>query len=155
MRHYDFSPLMRSAIGFDDLFRLTDTLGRADKADQAYPPYNIEKTGEDAYGISMAVAGFSEDELEITVKEDMLVIEGKAAETEVDADKTYLHRGIAKRAFERRFRLADTIRVTGAGFENGLLNVELLREIPEHRKPRIIKIGAGTIAKAIEGEKAA
>jgi molecular chaperone IbpA len=146
---------MRSAIGFDDLFRLTDSLGRGDKAEQAYPPYNIEKTGEDAYRISMAVAGFAEDELEITVKDDMLVIEGKAIEDETEEEKTFLHRGIAKRAFERRFRLADTIRVIGAGFENGLLNVELLREIPEHRKPRMIKIGAATIAKAIEGEKAA
>ncbi len=155
MRHYDFSPLMRSAIGFDDLFRLTDSLGRIDKSEQAYPPYNIEKTGEDAYRISMAVAGFSEDELEITVKDDMLVIEGRAAETEAEEEKTFLHRGIAKRAFERRFRLADTIRVTGAGFENGLLNVELLREIPEHRKPRVIEIGAGIVAKALEAEKAA
>lgn len=155
MRHYDFSPLMRSAIGFDDLFRLTDSLGRSNKAEQAYPPYNIEKMGEDSYRISMAVAGFSEDELEITIKEDMLVIEGKATDAEADEEKTYLHRGIAKRAFERRFRLADTIRAVGAGFENGLLNVELVREIPEHRKPRIIKIGADTVAKAIEGEKAA
>ncbi|MCH8862486.1 MAG: Hsp20 family protein [Proteobacteria bacterium] len=155
MRHYDFSPLMRSAIGFDDLFRLTDSLGRGDKAELAYPPYNIEKTGDDAYRISMAVAGFSEDELEVTVKEDMLVIEGRATEAAEEEEKTFLHRGIAKRAFERRFRLADTIRVTGAGFENGLLNVELLREIPEHRKPRIIEIGAGKIAKVIEGERAA
>ena len=155
MRHYDFSPLMRSAIGFDDLFRLTDSLGRTDKADQAYPPYNIEKTDEDAYRISMAVAGFSEDELEVTVKDDMLVIEGKAVEAEAEEEKTYLHRGIAKRAFERRFRLADTIRVIDASFENGLLNVELVREIPEHRKPRKIAIGKDTVAKAIEGEKAA
>ena len=103
----------------------------------------------------MAVAGFSEDELEVTVKEDMLVIEGRATEAAEEEEKTFLHRGIAKRAFERRFRLADTIRVTGAGFENGLLNVELLREIPEHRKPRIIEIGAGKIAKVIEGERAA
>lgn len=155
MLHYDFSPLMRSAIGFDDLFRLTDSLGRGNKTEQSYPPYDIEKTGEDAYRISMAVAGFSEDELAITVKDDVLVIEGKAAQVDEEEEKTFLHRGIAKRAFERHFRLADTIRVSGAGFENGLLNVELVREIPEHRKPRIIRIGAESTAKVIEGEKAA
>ena len=155
MRTYDFSPLLRSSIGFENLNRLVDLAGRADDA-QAFPPYNIEKVGDGAYRISMAVAGFAEDELDLTVQENTLVVTGKAAE-ETDADKRqFLHRGIAKRAFERRFQLADVIKVTGASYANGLLNIELVREVPEHKKPRKIDIGQALPRHdVIEGQKLA
>jgi molecular chaperone IbpA len=138
MRAVDFSPLLRSSIGFENLNRLVDfaTRGEAD----SYPPYNIEKTGGDSYRIQMALAGFGRDEIEVTVQDNVLVIVGRAAEAEAGAEPQFIHRGIAKRAFERRFQLADTIKVTKAGYENGLLNVELVREIPEHKKPRRIAI---------------
>lgn len=137
MRHVDFSPLYRSTVGFDRLFSMLDSLGQFDSG-QTYPPYNIERTGEDAYRISMAVAGFSEDELEITVKDNTLVISGKPKKS--DEDRKFLYRGIAGRAFERRFELAEFIEVKGAKLENGLLHVELVREVPEAMKPRTIKI---------------
>ena len=152
MRVFDTSPLLRSAVGFDNLARLVESTARAKPSDSAYPPYNIEKTGEDDYRISMAVAGFSEEELDITVKDGTLVISGKAAEKTEDDESdqpVYLHRGIAKRAFQRQFHLADTIRVTGASLENGLLHVALVREIPEERKPRQIAINGGN-AKMID-----
>ena len=139
MNTFDFSPLFRSTIGFDRLTRLVDAAARADNAALAYPPYNIEKTGEDAYRLTMAVAGFARDEIDITVQENTLVISGKA-QGEDEANR-YLHRGIARRAFERRFSLADHIKVTGASLDNGLLHVDLVREIPEAAKPRTIKIG--------------
>lgn len=143
MRGFDISPLLRSSIGFENLNRLVELAGRVDTAD-AYPPYNIEKLGDGAYRIQMAVAGFARHELDITVQENTLIVVGQAV-PEADAKangagRTFLHRGIAKRAFERRFQLADTIKVTGAGFENGLLNIELVREIPEHKKPRKVDI---------------
>jgi molecular chaperone IbpA len=138
MNTLDFSPLFRSTIGFDRLTRLADAAARADVS---YPPYNIEKTGEDSYRLSMAVAGFGVDDLEIRVQENALYVTGKAAAEEDGA--RYLHRGIARRAFERRFQLADTIKVTGAGLDNGLLHVELVREVPEALKPRTIQITAG------------
>jgi molecular chaperone IbpA len=138
MNTLDFSPLFRSTIGFDRLMRLADSAARGDVS---YPPYDIEKTGEDSYRLSMAVAGFGADDLEIRVQENALLVIGKAA-TEGDGAR-YLHRGIARRAFERRFQLADTIKVTGAGLDNGLLHVELVREVPEALKPRTIKINAG------------
>lgn len=146
MRTVDFAPLLRSSIGFENLNRLVDfaTRGEAD----AYPPYNIEKVAEDAYRISMAVAGFMRDELELTVQDNMLIVVGKAEPRAEDGERQFLHRGIAKRAFERRFQLADTIKVTGAGYESGLLNIELKREVPEHKKPRRIAIDG----EAIEGE---
>ena len=139
MRAFDFAPLLRSSVGFENLNRLADLATRGDASD-AYPPYNIEKTGEGAYRISMAVAGFAEAELDLTVQENMLIVTGKATEGD-SAGREYLHRGIAKRAFERRFQLADTIKVIGASYEHGLLNIDLVREVPEHKKPRKIEIG--------------
>jgi len=140
MDRFDFSPLFRSTIGFDRLARLVDTATRFDGAAPAYPPYNIESTGEDAYRLTMAVAGFARDELDITVQENSLVISGKA-QKEDEAEGRYLHRGIARRAFERRFSLADHIKVNGASLDNGLLHVDLVREVPEEAKPRQVKIG--------------
>lgn len=140
MRTFDLSPLLQSAIGFDDLFGLgQNRFGRGAK-ELTYPPYNIEKTEEDKYLISMALAGFTQDDLSITVEGDTLFIEGKTTEITENEGKNYLHKGIAKRAFERKFQLADTIKVLDANFENGLLNVVLEREIPEHKKPRKIDI---------------
>lgn len=137
MRAVDFAPLLRSSIGFENLNRLVDFATRGEA--EAYPPYNIEKLGDGTYRISMAVAGFARDELDLTVQENMLVIVGRTDQGEA-AEREFIHRGIAKRAFERRFQLADTIKVTGASFDNGLLNVDLVREIPEHKKPRRIAI---------------
>src|SRR5437764_7497512 len=137
MTALDFAPLFRSTIGFDRLSRLVDTASRADAAN-GYPPYNIEKTGEDAYRLSMAVAGFAPGDHDVQLQESALLIPGKA-QPEADTGR-YLHRGIARRAFERRFQLADTIKVVGASFDNGMLHVELVREIPEAMKPRTIKI---------------
>jgi molecular chaperone IbpA len=139
MDRFDFSPLFRSTIGFDRLTRLVDAATRVDSAALAYPPYNIEKTGEDAYRLTMAVAGFSPDELDITVHESSLLVTGKAKKDE-DQDR-YLHRGIARRAFERRFSLADHIKVVGATLANGMLHVDLTREVPEEAKPRKVQIG--------------
>jgi len=140
MDRFDFSPLFRSTIGFDRLTRLVDAATRVDNAALAYPPYNIEKTGEDAYRLTMAVAGFSPDELDITVQENLLLVTGKAKK---DEESRYLHRGIARRAFERRFSLADHIKVVGASLANGMLHVDLVREVPEVVKPRKIEIGTG------------
>ncbi len=153
---FDLSPLLRSSIGFENLSRLMDLAARATEGDAGYPPYNIEKLGEDRYRIAMAVAGFSRDELDITVQENMLVVTGRAAPEAEGAERHFLHRGIAKRNFERRFQLADVIKVTGASFENGLLNIELVREVPEHKRPRKIEIGSpGQAAVTIEGAPAA
>jgi molecular chaperone IbpA len=141
MDGFDFSPLFRSTIGFDRLTRLVDAATRVDNAALAYPPYNIEKTGEDSYRLTMAVAGFSPEEVDITVQENSLLVTGKAKK---DGDESrYLHRGIARRAFERRFSLADHIKVVGATLENGMLHVDLVREVPEAAKPRKIQIGTG------------
>jgi molecular chaperone IbpA len=139
MRAFDFAPLLRSSIGFENLNRLVDHATRGDG--EPYPPYNIEKTGEGSYRIAMAVAGFSQEELDLTVQENVLVVTGRSAESEDRGERQFLHRGIAKRAFERRFQLADTIKVTGASYQHGLLNIDLVREIPEHKKPRKIAIG--------------
>src|SRR3984893_15719692 len=129
MDRFDFSPLFRSTIGFDRLTRLVDAATRVDSASLAYPPYNIEKTGEDAYRLTMAVAGFSPAELDITVQEHTLLVTGKAQKE--DDDGGHLHRGIARRAFERRFSLADHMKVMGASLDNGLLHVDVVREVPE------------------------
>lgn len=139
MRHTDLTPLMRATVGFDRMMNLLDTATRVDEGTLSYPPYNIEKIGEDDYRIVMAVAGFGEDDLDVTVKENSLVITGKKEDAGNGGAK-FLHRGIATRAFERRFDLADHIQVTGARVENGLLSIELTREIPEAMKPRSIKI---------------
>ena len=136
MNTLNLSPLFRTAIGFDRLARLIDNPA----ADVAYPPYNIEKTGEDAYAITMAVAGFGPDDIEVTVKENTLVVTGRAGQESADGE--VLYRGIAGRAFERRFVLADHIVVEGAELNNGLLRVELKRVVPEALKPRRIPIAA-------------
>jgi molecular chaperone IbpA len=157
MRAQILTPLLRSTIGFDRFDRLLDAAARASEADRSYPPYNIEKTGEDDYRITMAVAGFAFADLDVTQAENVLVIRGKGA-ANGDGNATtgansFLHRGIARRAFERRFELADTIKVVGANLELGLLHVDLVREIPEHRKPRKIEIGGGVTT--IEQDRAA
>ena len=141
MDGFDFSPLFRSTIGFDRLTRLLDTATRVDGASLGYPPYNIEKTGEDAYRLTMAVAGFSPDEIDVTVHENALLVTGKAKKE--DENGRYLHRGIARRAFERRFSLADHIKAVGASLVNGMLHVDLVHEVPEEAKPRKIAIGSG------------
>jgi len=146
MRHFDFTPLYRSTVGFDRLANVLDQVMSTDVGQNTYPPYNIEKTGEDAYRISIAVAGFSEDELNIETREGQLVVTGRKAES--DDKVNYLHRGIATRAFERRFQLADHVRVTEAVTENGLLHIDLVREVPEALKPRRIEIAR---KHAIEG----
>ena len=137
MRQFDFAPLYRSAIGFDRLAQLFDDAQRSEAATQ-YPPYNIELVGEDKYNITMAVAGFDRSELEIETERDVLKVTGRSVKTETQ--KNYLHRGIASRDFEHRFRLADHVKVVGASLENGLLHIALIREIPEVYKPRKIAI---------------
>ena len=157
MRTLDFAPLLRSSIGFENLNRLVDLAGRGDG--DAYPPYNIEKLTDGTYRIQMAVAGFGREELDLVIQENMLVVVGRAGEASEGTEREFLHRGIAKRAFERRFQLADTIKVTGASYENGLLNIDLVREIPEHKKPRRIAIDGGngqqTIDASAEPERVA
>ncbi|MQY43542.1 Hsp20 family protein [Epibacterium sp. SM1969] len=138
MRTFDFAPLHRATIGFDQIADLMDRALSADGSQQSYPPYNIEKTADDAYRISIAVAGFSENELSVEVKENALIVAAKKAEQETE--RSYMHRGIATRAFERRFTLADHIRVTGASHVDGMLHIELQREVPEALKPRRIAI---------------
>jgi molecular chaperone IbpA len=155
MDRFDFSPLFRSTIGFDRLARMVDTATRVDNSALSYPPYNIEKTGEDAYRLTMAVAGFAREEIDITVHENTLIVTGKAHNEQENG--RYLHRGIARRAFERRFSLADHIKVSGASLDNGLLHVELVREVPEAMKPRTIAIGTVEQAqpKVVEQKQAA
>jgi molecular chaperone IbpA len=137
MTTFDFSPLFRSTVGFDRMQRLLESAQRADEAN-GYPPYNIEKLEENAYRITMAVAGFAEADIDIEVKDGVLTVGGKHAEDATE--RTFLHRGIAGRAFRRSFQLADHVKVQGAVLENGLLHIELAREIPEAMKPRKIAI---------------
>ncbi len=146
MRTYDFSPLYRATVGFDRIADLMDRALSADSAQTAYPPYNIEKTAENAYRISVAVAGFSADELTVDVKEGALTVSARKLAT--DSPKTYLHRGIATRAFDRRFALADHVRVSGATHADGTLHIDLLREVPEALKPRRIEIAKGETLEA-------
>lgn len=154
MRTFDLTPLLRSSIGFENLSRLVDYAARGDESG-GYPPYNIEKTGENAYRIAMAVAGFSQDELDLTVQENTLTVTGQAGDADSKGNgREFLYRGIAKRAFERRFQLADVIKVTGASYENGLLNIDLVREIPEEKKPRKVAINVKDTA-VIEGQREA
>ena len=152
MRHVDFSPLYRSTVGFDRLFTMLDSLGQPEQA-QTYPPYNIERTGENTYRITMAVAGFDETELSIEARAHVLTVKGEKAD-EAAGDSEFLYRGIAKRAFERRFQLADHVEVQTASLKNGLLHIELLRNIPEAMKPRRIAIAAEAVAtpKTIEAK---
>jgi molecular chaperone IbpA len=156
MRTFDLSPLYRSTVGFDRLFSVLDSLTNVDATTQTYPPYNIERTGENAYRVTMAVAGFGEDDLSIEAKENTLTVKGeKKAEAE-GKEAEYLYRGIAGRAFERRFQLADHVEVKGASLENGLLHIDLTREIPEAMKPRTIAIANGKAkAKQVEAKVAA
>lgn len=156
MRSFDLSPLFRSTVGFDHLARMLDAAQRIDDQSLSYPPYNIEKLGEDNYRITMAVAGFGEDDLEITAKGQSLVVSGRVKKEEAAAGQ-FLHRGIAGRSFERRFELADTVKVTGASLLNGLLHIELVREIPEALKPRTIAItkGEGTATTKLIDSQAA
>ena len=142
MRHYDLSPLYRSTVGFDRLFNMLDTSG-GETNDQAYPPYNIERTGENAYRVTMAVAGFGTDDIDIEAKENVLAVKAGKPEEKADEKREMLYQGIAARAFERRFQLADHVQVTGASLENGLLHIDLVRELPEAMKPRKIAIGGG------------
>ena len=159
MRHFDLTPLYRSTVGFDRLFRMLDDLSGYEAGAPSYPPYNIERTGENAYRISVAVAGFTDQDLSLETKEGTLTIRGekKAANDERKAE--VLYQGIAARSFERRFQLADHVQVNGARLENGLLHLDLVRELPEAMKPRTIPVKAASgEAKAIEGraeEKAA
>lgn len=159
MRAFDFSPLLRSSIGFENLNRLVDFASRLDNADISYPPYNIEKLSDDGYRVSLAIAGFGTDELDITVHENTLIVSGKARDDQAERERSFLHRGIAKRAFERRFQLADTVKVTGASYADGLLNIDLVREVPEHKRPRKIEIATGPQAEVlppvVEGQRLA
>ena len=150
MRSFDLAPLYRATVGFDRIADLMDRVLTNDVAQPTYPPYNIEKTAENAYRISVAVAGFKPDELTVEVKEGSLFVSARKAAEETE--RTYLHRGIATRAFERRFALADHVRVTGATHEHGMLHIDLVRETPEALKPRRIEIGrsADIEAKAVE-----
>ncbi len=154
MRTYDLSPLFRSSVGFDRWSNLFDTALRSGNNSVGYPPYNIEKLGDESYRITVAVAGFGEDDIEITAQENLLIVAGKLGGAREDV-VTYLYRGIAARAFERRFSLADYVEVTGATLVNGVLTIDLAREVPEAMKPRHIAIATAPADKAIESKKAA
>ena len=148
MRPFDFAPLYRSTVGFDRLVQMLDGVS-GDSDTPAYPPYNIERLGENQYRITMAVAGFGQDDIKIEMKEQSLTIKGEKKPEE--KERQFLHRGIATRAFERRFQLADHVEVTGADLKDGLLHVELVRNVPERLKPRTISIGNGA-PKQIEAQ---
>lgn len=150
MRTIDFAPLYRGAVGFDRLVNMFENMDRVEEG--GYPPYNIEKTGDDGYRITLAVAGFGDGDLSIEVKEDQLTVAGGVAEPK-EAERVFLHRGIAARAFRRAWRLADHVEVVGAKLEHGLLHIDLERRVPEAKKARQIQIGvADASPKAIEGE---
>ena len=152
MRTIDLSPLYRSTVGFDRLAQMLDQVTSGDAPAPGYPPYNIEKTGESAYRITLAVAGFGEDELSVEVKDQTLTVTARKPESEEAQARVYLHRGIAERGFERRFQLADHVKVSGAELVNGLLHIDLVREVPEALKPRTIAISTRAPAgKVIEG----
>ena len=144
MRSLDFAPLYRATVGFDPIADLMDRVLSNDGGGSSYPPYNIEKTGDDGYRISVAVAGFSDNDISVEVKENALHISAKQ-QADTDNTRKFLHRGIATRAFDRRFTLADHVRVTGALHENGMLHIDLIREIPEALKPRRIEITKGSV----------
>ena len=153
MRTLDLTPLFRSTVGFDRLDKLFDAAFRDAAREVSYPPYNIAKTGENAYRVSMAVAGFGEKELDITQHENVLIVKGQLQDQEKEVQ--YLHRGIAQRAFEHRFQLADHVKVVGARLSNGLLDIELAREVPEAMKPRKIEVGTASRPRVIEGQTTA
>lgn len=154
MRTFDLAPLYRSTVGFDRLFSLLDNAAGYDNAAPGYPPYNIERTGDNTYRISIAVAGFAEPEITIVAKENTLTIKGeKQTKTEENNKSNVLYQGIAARTFERTFQLAEHVEVKGASLENGLLHVDLVREVPEAKKPRQIAIGNGK-PKVVEAKAA-
>ena len=153
MRHYDLSPLYRSTVGFDRLFSILDQAAGVESL-PTYPPYNIERTSENEYRITVAVAGFGDKDISIETKENTLTIRGDKSDDKGEKKGEILHQGIAARAFERRFQLADHVQVTGASLQNGLLHLDLKREIPEAMKPRQIPIGGGS-AKVIDAKRAA
>jgi molecular chaperone IbpA len=148
MRQFDFSPLYRSTIGFDRLVQLLDTVAGFDNEVASYPPYNIELLADNQYRITMAVAGFGEDEIKIEVKESTLSVRGEKKPEK--KERQFLHRGIAQRGFERRFQLADYVEVSGAELKDGLLHIELIRNLPERMKPRQIQIGSSTQPQQVE-----
>ena len=141
MRNFDLAPLYRATVGFDQIADMMDRVLSSDVSHPTYPPYNIEKTADDAYRISIAVAGFSAADLNVEVREGALIV--SARKSDEDSDRTYLHRGIATRAFERKFQLADHVRVEGATHADGMLHIDLVREVPEALKPRRIEIASG------------
>ncbi|MCF2904881.1 Hsp20 family protein [Octadecabacter sp. CECT 8868] len=154
MRTFDLAPLHRATVGFDQITDMMDRILSNDQGSQSYPPYNIEKTADDSWRISIAVAGFSESDLHVEVKQNALHVSAKKAEEDT-VERTYLHRGIATRAFSRRFHLADHVKVTGAAHENGMLHIDLTREVPEALKPRRIEIATAPKVEqdVIEGDK--
>jgi len=141
MRSFDLSPLYRSTVGFDRMFNLLDSLGSVEGTTQTYPPYNIERTADNEYRVTMAVAGFGDEEIVIEAKENTLTVKGDKKSENGENNEKYLYRGIAARSFERRFQLADHVEAKGANLENGLLHIDLIREIPEAARPRTITIG--------------
>lgn len=151
MRSFDLSPLFRSSVGFDQLDKMFDTAFREAARDTSYPPYNIAKLGPDTYRITMAVAGFATADLDLTIHDNVLIVKGQIARPEKDVE--YLHRGIAQRAFEHRFQLADHIKVVGADLTNGLLDINLKREVPEAMKPRKVAIGGDKGSTTIEHDQ--
>jgi molecular chaperone IbpA len=153
MRSFDFSPLYRSTVGFDRLFSKLDGLGQLD-ASPSYPPYNIERTGEDAYRITMAVAGFGDEEISIEAHGNALTIKGEKLEEKAEEGVEVLFRGIASRAFERRFQIADHVEIKNASLKNGLLYIDLKRNVPEELKPRKIAINSANTSKQIEAKAA-
>ena len=150
MTNYDLSPFYRSTVGFDRLFSMLDRVAGGEQNTPTYPPYNIERTGENAYRITLAVAGFGEKELSVETREGALTVRGSKETGAKDDKRDMLYQGIAARAFERRFQLADHVVVTGATSENGLLHIDLVREVPEAQKPRTIAINGGNPARTIE-----
>ena len=150
MHSFDFSPLFRTTVGFDRMARALDTL--ADEPTSSFPPYNIELTGENVYRITMAVAGFGENDIDITAQDETLIVSGRINRIGEAEERKFLHRGIAERAFERRFNLAEHVVVTNAALENGLLHIDLVREVPEEKKPKKIAISGN--AKVLENQAA-
>ncbi|HLX99557.1 MAG TPA: Hsp20 family protein [Roseiarcus sp.] len=154
MLNTDLSPFYRSTVGFDRLFSMLDRVAGGDQSVPSYPPYNIERTGENAYRITLAVAGFGESELNVESRENTLTVRGSKEAPKTDENRDMLYQGIAARAFERRFQLADHVVVTGAVSENGLLHIDLVREVPEAQKPRTIAIGKGKTIEAVKAPSA-
>lgn len=150
MRNFDLTPLLRTTVGFDRMARALDTL--ADEPINSFPPYNIEAAGADAYRITMAVAGFGENDIDITAQDATLVVSGRIDRRSETGERKFLHRGIAERAFERRFNLAEHVVVTNAALENGLLHINLVRDVPEEKKPK--KIAISSNAKILENQAA-